>query len=83
MKIIKRAISILDWKRATTGMDNQAKILAILYYLLPSILSAMGLTVLLPALLPIGSGSPVLSILSGLLQTILMLALLVQRYRKI
>ncbi|MFV2056782.1 MAG: hypothetical protein ACC707_09960 [Thiohalomonadales bacterium] len=57
--------------------------LALLYWLLPSIVGAMGLIELLPIFFPIGSSNSTLSIISGLLQTALMFILIVRRYRKL
>ena len=57
--------------------------LAILYWLIPSILAAMGLTGLLSVFLPFGAGNPMLSIMSGLVQTVVLFVFIVGRYRKL
>ena len=57
--------------------------LAALYWLIPSILGAMGMVSVLPIFFPFGANNASLSILSGLLQSALLFGLLVHRYRKL
>lgn len=76
-------ILFLNFSKNRKRADLTALIyLAILYWLIPSLLGAMSLISLLPAFLPVSLGNSSLSILSGLLQSGLLIVLLVNRYRK-